>query len=124
MKRDLTDTLRSVAEGFVDAAQNRIKLLQSEIGEEADRLTGLLVLLIVAALLGLLTLQFVALVVLALLWETPWRAPAMIALTLGAGVATAMAYRAYVARKARPKAIFATSLEELEKDREVLEKSL
>ncbi len=122
--KDLTDTLRNVAEGFVDAAQNRIKLIQSEVGEETDRLLVLLAFLVITGLLALLTLQILAMVVLALLWDTQWRMPAMIALVLGAASGCAWAYHAYVSRKARPAAIFATSLDELEKDREALEKSL
>lgn len=122
--KDLTDTLRSMAEGFVDAGQNRLRLLQSEVGEETDRVLGLLVFLIVTALLALLTLQIVAMVVLALMWDTPWRTHAMVGLAIAAAAGTGWAYRTYIERKQRPKPIFATSLEELEKDRAALEKSL
>lgn len=124
MKRDLTDTLRSIADGFVDAAQNRLKLLQTEIGEETERLGGLLIRLVLTAFAGLLTLQFVALVVLALVWDTPWRTHAMAALAALAAIATGVAYHAYATRKQRPAPIFATSLDELDKDRRALEKTL
>lgn len=124
MKRDLTDTLRSIGDGFLDAAQNRLKLLQSEIGEETDRLGGLLALLVVTAFAALLTVQAIALVVLVLVWDTPWRTHAVVALAVLAAVATVAAYRAFVARKERPGPLFATSLEELEKDRRTLEKAL
>lgn len=128
MKHDLTDTLRNIAEGFIDAAQNRLKLLQAEVGEETDRLLGLLAWLVVTALLALLALQFIALVVLALAWDTPWRTHAMVALTAAAAAATGFAYRAYLSARKRPKPIFVTSLEELQKDRvaldEAMEKSL
>ncbi|MGH8515936.1 MAG: phage holin family protein [Panacagrimonas sp.] len=124
MKRDLTDTLRGIADGFVDAAQNRLKLLQSEIGEETDRLGGVLAYLVLTALAGMLTLQFAALVVLALVWDTPWRTHAMIALVVLAGIGTGLAYHAFTSRKQRPSPIFATSLDELDKDRRALEKSL
>jgi uncharacterized membrane protein YqjE len=115
MKRDLTDTLRSIADGFIDAAQNRLKLLQSEVGDETERLGGLLAYLVLTAFAGLLTLQFAALVVLALVWDT---------LVLLAAIGTWMAYRAFTARKQRPAPIFATSIEELDKDRRALEKAL
>nr|WP_293247916.1 phage holin family protein [Panacagrimonas sp.] len=124
MKRDLTDTLRSIADGFIDAAQNRLKLLQSEVGDETERLGGLLAYLVLTAFAGLLTLQFAALVVLALVWDTPWRTHAMVALVLLAAIGTWMAYRAFTARKQRPAPIFATSIEELDKDRRALEKAL
>lgn len=124
VKRDLTDTLRHVAEGFIDAAQNRIRLVQSEVGEETDRLLGLLAFLVIAGLFAMLTLQIVALVVLTLVWDTPWRTHAMAALAALAAVATGLAYRAYVGRKERPKPIFETSIDELEKDRKALEQSL
>jgi len=127
VKHDLTETLRNIAEGFIDAAQNRLKLLQSEVGEETDRVLGLLAYLVITALLVLLALQLLALVVLTLAWDTPWRTHAMVALTVAAAIAAGFAYRAYLSRKARPKPIFTTSLEELQKDRmaldEVLEKS-
>ena len=124
MKRDLSDTLRSVAEGFIDAAQNRIRLVQSEVGEETDRLLILLAFLVVAGLFAMLTLHILALVVLTLVWDTPWRTHAMIGLALLAAGATAWAYRAYVRSKTRPKPIFVASIEELEKDRRALEQSL
>lgn len=124
MKRDLTDTLRGIADGFLDAAQNRLKLLQSEVGEETERLGGVLAYLVITAFAGLLTLQFVALVVLALVWDTPWRTHAMVALAVMAGIGTALAYRAFTTRKQRPSPIFSTSLDELAKDRQALEKAL
>lgn len=124
MKRDLTDTLRAIADGFMDAAQNRLKLFQAEIGEETERLGGVLTYLVLTALAGMLTLQFAALVVLALVWDTPWRTHAMVGLVVLAGIGTALSYRAFTARKRRPAPIFATSLEELDKDRRALERSL
>lgn len=124
MKRDLTDTVRDIADRLVDAAQNRLKLLQSEIGEETERLGGVLTYLVLTAFAGLLTLQFAALVVLALVWDTPWRTHAMVALAMLAGLATGLAYHAFVTRKQRPTPIFATSVEELDKDRRALEKAL
>ena len=124
MKHDLTETLRNIAEGFIDAAQNRLKLLQSEVGEETDRLLGLLAYLVITALLALPTLQLVALVVLTLTWDTPWRTHAMAGLAVAAAVAAGFAYRTYLSSKARPKPIFATSVEELQKDRLALDEAL
>lgn len=124
MKRDLTDTLRGLGQGLVDAAQNRLQLLQSELAEEADRLGTLLAFQVLVALLGLLTVQSLALIVLALAWDTPWRTPATLALSALAGLATFLAYQAYSARRDRSKPIFSTSVEELEKDRRALEKAL
>lgn len=118
------DTLRSLAQGLAGVAENRLRLLQSELGEEAQRLGRLLALQTLIALLGLLTLQFAALVVLALAWDTPWRVAAMVSLVLIAGAATALVYTRYAALKKRARPPFATSLEELRKDREALERSL
>lgn len=124
MKEDVLDTVRRLGHGAVDFAQNRLKLIQAELADELDRLGGLLARQILVALSALLTVQALALVVLAAVWDTPWRIAAVVALAMFAAVGTLAAYRAYEAAKRRGKPIFAASIKELDKDRLALEKVL
>ena len=123
MKEDVVETVRRLGNGVVDMLQGRLKLLQNELGDELDRLGGLLARQILVALSGLLTIQFLVLIVLALTWDTPWRVPAMIIITLLAAVATALAYSAYTAHRQRRSPMFAASIRELEEDRRALERA-
>jgi uncharacterized membrane protein YqjE len=123
MKSEAMQTLRSLAQGLAGMAENRLRLLQSELADEAGRLGTLLAFQVLIALLALLTVQFLALVILALVWDTPWRVTAMVSLVAIAGGGTALAYRSYTSRKKRVVPMFATSLDELRKDREALEKA-
>jgi uncharacterized membrane protein YqjE len=120
MNSSIVDTLRSLARGLVDMAENRLKLVQLELGDEADRLGTLLARLIVTALSGLLTVQFAALLLLALVWDTPWRVTAMFALMLFAAGVTAYAWSAYLDAQQRTTPIFDSTLGELRKDRSTL----
>lgn len=124
MKEDVLETVRRLSHGAVDFAQNRLKLLQAELADELDRLGGLLARQILVAFSALLTVQALALVVLAAVWDTPWRVAAVVALALIAALGTVAAYRAYEAAKRRGKPIFAASVDELKKDRLTLEKVL
>ncbi|MGQ0622436.1 MAG: phage holin family protein [Panacagrimonas sp.] len=124
MKEDVMDTVRRLGHGLVDAAQNRLRLLQAELADELDRLGGMLGRLILLALSGLLSIHLLAMVVLAASWDTPWRIPAAVVLCLFAAGGTAMCYRSYLAFKDRPKPLFESSLKELEKDRQLLERVL
>lgn len=126
MKEEALDAARRLGHGALDFAENRLRLLQSEIADEVDRLGALLTHLILLALTALLTFQFFALLVLAAAWDTRWRLMAMMALTMLAACATGLAYYTYQARKRRDvsqaESIFAASLNELTKDRQTLEK--
>lgn len=122
MSQDPVDTVKRLGHQLIESAQTRLKLLQSEAADELDRLGALIALQILTALSALLTVQFLALVVLALVWDTPWRTPAMIGITVLAGTGTFMAYKAYEARKVRHKPVFDDSVKELETDRRLLEK--
>lgn len=124
MKEEVLDTVRRLGLGLVDMAQNRLELLQAETTDELDRLGALLARQVLVALSALLTVQCLALVVLAAAWDTPWRLAAVVGLTALAAGGTVAAYAAYVARKRRPTPIFASSLGELGKDRKTLEQSL
>lgn len=123
MKEDVLETVRRLGHGLVDTAQNRLRLLQAELADELDRFGALLARQILVALSALLTIQFLALLVLAVSWDTAWRIPAMVVLTLLAVVATALSYRAYLKRTQRATPIFAASLEALAADRRTLEKT-
>ncbi|MGQ0699306.1 MAG: phage holin family protein [Panacagrimonas sp.] len=124
MKEDVLDTVRRLGHGLVDSAQNRLRLIQAELSDELERLGSLLSRLILFALSALLTVQLLALVVLAAAWDTPWRIPAMVGLTLLAAAGTFAAYNSYLARTRRDRPIFTSSIDELEKDRHALEKAL
>lgn len=124
MKEDVLDTVRRLGHGLVDSAQNRLRLLQSELADELDRLGVLLARQILVALLALLTVQSLALVVLAAVWDTPWRMTSVLALTVLAATGTGLSYRWYLADKCRKRPVFATSVDELEKDRQALERAL
>lgn len=121
MKTAPMESLRSLVLGLVGMAENRLRLLQSELGDETDRLGSLLAFQILIGLLGLLTVQFIALIVMALVWDTPWRVWAAVLLTASAATATVLAVRGYQRRKRRSSSLFATSLDELRKDREALQ---
>lgn len=124
MSASTADLLSRLARGLGSVAEHRLRLLQSELGEETQRLGRLLALQLLIALLGLLTLQFAALVVLAMAWDTAWRVPALVGLLVLAASGTALAYTRYTSRKQRKHPLFAASLEELRKDRAALEQAL
>lgn len=123
MKEDVVETVRRLGNGVLDMLQGRLELLQTELGDELDRLGGLLARQILVALSGLLTVQFLVLIVLALTWDTPWRVTAMILITLLAAGATALSYNAYTAHRQRRSPMFAASIRELEEDRRALERA-
>lgn len=123
MKEDVVETVRRLGNGVVDMLHGRLKLLQTELGDELDRLGGLLARQILVALTGLLTIQFLVLIVLALTWDTPWRVTAMTVITALAAGATACSYGAYTAHHRRRSPMFAASLRELEEDRRTLERA-
>lgn len=120
------DAVRRLGHGALDFAENRLRLLQAEVADEVDRIGGLLTHLILLALAALLTFQFLALLVLAAAWDTQWRVTSMVALTVLAASATGLAYFTYRSRQQRgeshPESLFAASLNELEKDRQTLER--
>lgn len=118
------ESARRLGHGLVDSAQNRLELLQSELAEEIDRLGMLLAHQALVALSALLTVQSLALVVLAVVWDTRWRVAATMVLAVGAVGGTIAAHARYRSRRRRPKAVFATSIQELEKDRQALDKAL
>lgn len=123
MKEDVVETVRRLGNGVLDMLQGRLELLQTELGDELDRLGGLLARQILVALSGLLTVQFLVLIVLALTWDTPWRVTAMILITLLAAGATALSYNAYTAHRHRRSPMFAASIRELEEDRRALKRA-
>lgn len=124
MKEDVLETLRRLGQGLAETAQNRLKLIQSELGDEIERLGALLARQLLIALTALLTVQWLGVLVMAWCWDTPYRVHVAASLAALAAIVTALAYRAYTARKQRTRAMFESSLEELQKDRQALEKAL
>lgn len=123
MKEDIIETVRRLGHGLLDLTQNRLKLVEHELAQELDRIGLLLARQMLLALSGLLTLQCLALLLVALTWDTPWRVPMTLALSIIAALATFLAYRSYRARRQRQTPIFASTQEELRKDSALLEKA-
>lgn len=121
-RESLVESLRRLGLGLIDSTQGRLGLLQTELSTELDRLGSLLARQILLALSAMLTVQFLALVVLASVWDTRWRVTATVILAVLAAGATAFAYRAYQAKKRMAKPIFAGTMHELEKDRRAMER--
>lgn len=124
LKDDLMETVRRLGHGLVDAAQNRLRLVQIELAEELDRLGVLLARQVLIAALALLTAQCFGLIVVALAWDTRWRLESTLVLGALAAAATAAAYRSYRSHRARSAPILARTLDELDKDRHALENPL
>lgn len=124
MKEDVLETLRRLGQSLVETAQNRVRLAQAELGDEIDRLVALLVRQLLVALTALLTVQSLAMLAMAWSWDTPYRVLVAALLVALAGIGTALALRSYAARRQRNGGVFEASLEELNKDRQALEKSL
>ena len=124
MKEDILHVVRRLGLSLVDSAHDRLKLLQVDLADELDRLGSLLTQQILVALSALFTLQLLSMALLAVIWDTVWRVPVSFALALIAALGTVLVYRTYLALKGRTRSVFASSLEELEKDRGALEKIL
>jgi uncharacterized membrane protein YqjE len=114
------DALKGLGRTAVDILHTRFDLLVTEIAEEQSRLAELFLYAAAALLCLLLAAIVVAVLVLASLWDTPYRLLAtglMAGLLAAAGAACAVIF----ARKARAKPrLFSASLDELGADLERL----
>jgi uncharacterized membrane protein YqjE len=115
----LSASLKGLAGTVLTLLQVRLELLGVEAQEEVERVVGLLLWGVAAALLLSLGLGFLAVFITVALWETQRLLAlgvfATLFLTLG-GIATWMAYQ----RVRRESTLFASSLAELRQDREQL----
>lgn len=115
----LFGSVRTLLATLVAIGHNRLELFSVEIKEEVERVSSMLLWTMVAALLGMLGLLLVALaIVLSVEPANRWIAAGVIAALFFAGCALAgVVARSRMTLKARP---FDATLEELEKDRDLL----
>lgn len=121
---DAIRVLRSAGGELLDQAGLHGQLAQIELEEELNRLLTLLAI----SLLGVAALQcfvlFAGALILAAVWDTPYRLPAAAALVIVSGAATAVAWRRFKACSALGGQIFAASREELAADARLLKENL
>lgn len=114
------ESLKALGRTAVDILQTRAALLVTEIAEEQGRLAQLLVYAATTLLCLVVAVVMLAVLVMATLWDTPYRllaAGVVAAVFAAAGVASAIA----LVRKSRAKPrLFDASLEELGADLERL----
>ena len=77
-------------------------MMELELGAERDRLWAMMVTTLVLALAGLTSVNFLAALIIALAWETPWRLHAIAAMAVAALLTVAGAWA--VLRKLRREA--------------------
>ena len=115
------ESLKELGRTAIDVLHTRFDLLVTEIAEEQNRLAELLLYGALALLCLFLAVVALALFVLASLWDTPYRLPAIGAVAAVLVVAGAACTVTFV-KKARAKPrLFSTSLEELGVDLERLQ---
>lgn len=113
-------SLRRLASGLLELAQVRLELAGVEAREEAARWGELLLYGALAVLMLSLGLGFLAVFLTVLLWDSH----RLVALAVFATLFLTLGGVAFVAARARlqrPAAVFAASIEELERDRAVLD---
>lgn len=109
-------SLKRVVAGALELAQVRLELIATELQQEKLRLIAVLVWSAVAILLLGIGLLMVALLVLALFWDSH-RLAALIGLIVAFLGAAALAWRRARAQLDAPNGPFALSLAELRRDR-------
>ena len=72
--------LREAANELVDGLDDRARLLVLELAVERRRLARLAVVVLAALVVGIIALVWAAATVVALTWDTPWRAAALLGL--------------------------------------------
>jgi uncharacterized membrane protein YqjE len=115
----LFGSLRTLLATLIAIGHNRLELFSTEIKEEVERVTSMLLWTIVAALLGMLGLLLVATaIILSVEPANRWMAAGVIAALFFGGCALAgVVARSRMTLKPRP---FDATLGELEKDRDLL----
>jgi uncharacterized membrane protein YqjE len=122
MSEDVSTTLRNLATGLVEHAHTRLALLKSEIAEERSRLGGMLWRAVFAILAGFMAAEVVVLAIVAAFWDTPWRWASLGVVAVCAVAGMAACWRSLHLHLARTSPLFEASLEQLEKDRQLLER--
>jgi len=119
----LLDSLRALLATLVAMAHTRVELFGTEIEEEVRRVVALLLGGLAVLTLASLALLFSGLVVIAAYWDTH-RLAATVGVAIGFFVLTAAAYLAVRARTRRRSRLLASTLDELERDLELLDKQV
>ena len=91
----LSETLNQLATSLLQFAEDRVDLLRWEAAHEGARIGGLLVRGFCAALLGFFTLEILALLVIAVFWDTAWRLQVIAGVVLAAFLGTALLIVSY-----------------------------
>jgi uncharacterized membrane protein YqjE len=116
----LLDSLKGLARTALEILHSRLELVGTEIAEEQARLIGLALIAAMALLAVFLGLVFVAFLVVAAFWDTPYRLLAT-ALIAGALVAAGAGLWLLFLKKAKAKGkAFVATLHELATDIEHL----
>ena len=95
----LSDTLRRLVAQSMNVLQGRFELFKLEIHEERVRLGQLLSRGLLAALSIFLAVQLIAMLIVALSWDTQWRIPVVVGLAVTCiviALRAAASYRAVV----------------------------
>lgn len=93
----LSDSLRRVLAQSMNVVQGRFELFKLEIDDERQRLGQVLSRGLLAALSIFLAVQLIALLLVALVWDTPWRLPVVVGLAVTCVVIALRAVKAYQA---------------------------
>lgn len=91
----LSETLNQLAASLLQFAEDRVDLLRWEAAHEGARIGGLLVRAFCAALLAFFTLEVLALMVIAVFWDTAWRLQVISGVVLAAFAGTALLVMSY-----------------------------
>lgn len=119
----LFDSLRALVATLVAMAHTRVELFGTELEEEVRRVITLLLGGVFVLALASLALVFSGLVVIAAYWDTH-RLAATVGVAIGFIVLAAVSYLAVRARTRRQSRLLSSTLDELERDLELLDKRI
>jgi uncharacterized membrane protein YqjE len=119
----LLDSLRSLLATLAAMAHTRVELFGTEIEEEARRVVALLLGGALVLALTSLALLFSGLVVIAAYWDTH-RVAATVCVATGFIVLAGVSYFAVRERTRRRSRLLSSTLDELERDLELLDKQI
>jgi uncharacterized membrane protein YqjE len=119
----MIDSLRQLAVSSLGYLRSRVELLGLELAHEKMRLTALLVSAVLAILFTTLTLVFGAFGVIAYYWDSVYRVQAVYWVTAFFLFAAAVCWMVLRAKLKTKSTLFESSLAELHKDQEALERS-
>lgn len=112
----LSDTLRRLVAQSMNVLQGRFELFKLEIHEERVRLGQLLGRGLLAALSIFLAVQLIAMLIVALTWDTQWRIPVVVGLAVTCIVVALRAVHSY--RAVAASTLFEDSVNALAEDKQ------